>query len=214
MFGPAERNYDIYDQELLAVMRALDAWRHYLLGSPTMVQVFTDHKILTYFRQPRNLNRHQARWLLDLSEFDLTFEHILGKDLSAPDALSCRPDHIPTSNTDNEAVTLLPDELFINLIDASLSDKLCSSSALDPLVLDALHALPGAVPATFHSRLSDWHYDAGILTYQGRFYVPADADLCHSVVARHHDHPTAGHPGVLKTCQLVASEFWWPGLTS
>ena len=69
-------------------MRALDTWRHYLLGSPTTVQVFTDHKNLTYFRQPRNLNCRQARWLLDLSEYDLTFEHIPGKDLCAPDALA------------------------------------------------------------------------------------------------------------------------------
>ena len=168
MFGPAERNYDIYDWELLAVMRALDAWHHYLLGSPTTVQVFMDHKNLTYFRQPRNLNRQQARWLLNLSEFDLTFNHILGKDLCAPDALSCQPDHIPMSDTDNEVVTLLPDELFVNLIDVSLSDKLCSSSASDPLVLDTLHALPSAVPATFRSQLSNWHYNAGILTYQDR----------------------------------------------
>ena len=195
-------------------MGALDAWRHYLLGSPTTVNIFTDHKNLTYFRQPHNLNRRQARWLLDLLEFDLTFKHIPGRNLCAPDALSCWPDHIPTSDTDNEAVTLLPDELSVNLIDTSLSDKLCSSSASDPLVLDTLHALPGAVPATFHSRLSDWHYDAGILTYQGCIYVPADADLRHSVVAHHHDHPTAGHPSVLKTRQLVASEFWWLGLAS
>ena len=214
MFGPAECNYNIYDCELLAVMRALDAWRHYLLGSPTMVHIFTDHKNLTYFRQPRNLNCRQARWLLDLSEFDLMFEHILGRNLCAPNTLSCQPDHIPTSDTDNEAVTLLPDELFVNLIDTSLSDKLHSSSTSDPLVLDALHALPGAVPATFRSHLSDWHYDAGILTYQGRVYVPADATLRHSVVACHHDHPTAGHPSILKTHQLVASEFWWPGLAS
>ena len=51
-FGPAECNYDIYNWELLAVMWALDAWYHYLLGSPTIVQVFTDHKNLTYFQQP------------------------------------------------------------------------------------------------------------------------------------------------------------------
>ena len=69
--------YNIYDHELLAVMRALDAWFHYLLGSPTMVQVFTDHKNLTYFHQPCNLNHQQARWLLDISEFDLTCEHIV-----------------------------------------------------------------------------------------------------------------------------------------
>ena len=87
-FGPAECNYNIYNRELLAVMRALDAWRHYLLGSPTTVQVFTDHKNLTYFCQPHNLNHQQARWLLNLSEFNLTFEHIPGKDLCTPDTLS------------------------------------------------------------------------------------------------------------------------------
>ena len=48
-FGPAERNYDIYDHELLVIMKALDTWHHYLLGSPTTVKVFTDHKNLTYF---------------------------------------------------------------------------------------------------------------------------------------------------------------------
>ena len=195
-------------------MRALDTWCHYLLGSPTMVQVFADHKNLTYFCPPHNLNRRQARWLLNLSEFNLTLEHIPGKDLCAPDTLSRQPDHILTSDMDNEAVTLLPDKLFVNLIDTSLTDKLCSSSASDPLVLDALHALPGEVPAAFRSCLSNWHYNAGILTYQGCIYVPADADLRHSVVAHHHDHPTAGHPGILKTRQLVASEFWWLGLAS
>ena len=157
-------------------MRALDAWRHYLLGSPTTVQVFTDHKNLTYFQQPRNLNRQQARWLLDLSKFDLTFKHIPSQDLCAPNALSCHPDHIPASDTDNEAIILLP------------------SSASNLLVLDALHALPGEVPAAFCSCLSDWCYNVGILTYQGHIYVLANGNLHHSVITRHHDHPTAGHP--------------------
>ena len=142
------------------------------------------------------------------------FKHIPGRNLCAPDALSHRPNHIPTSDMDNEAVTLLPDELFVNLINTFLSDKLRSSSILDPLVLNTLHALLGAVPAAFRSHLSNWHYNAGILTYQGRIYVPADADLHHSIVAHHHDHPTVGHPGILKTRQLVALESWWPGLAS
>jgi hypothetical protein len=30
-----ERNYDIYDKELLAIIKALDAWRHYLEGAET-----------------------------------------------------------------------------------------------------------------------------------------------------------------------------------
>ena len=51
-FSPAERNYDIYNRELLAVIRALKSWWHYLHGSPFPVQIVTDHKNLTYFRSP------------------------------------------------------------------------------------------------------------------------------------------------------------------
>ena len=50
-FIPAECNYDIYDRELLAIIHTLKSWRHYLHGSPFPIQVFTDHKNLTYFRQ-------------------------------------------------------------------------------------------------------------------------------------------------------------------
>ena len=59
-FSPAERNYNIYDRELLAILHALKAWRQYLSGSPFPIQVFTDHKNLMYFRQAQHLNRRQA----------------------------------------------------------------------------------------------------------------------------------------------------------
>ena len=35
---------------------ALKSWRHYLHRFPFPVQVFTDHKNLTYFRSPQTLN--------------------------------------------------------------------------------------------------------------------------------------------------------------
>ena len=60
MFSPAERNYEIYDRELLAIIQALEEWRHYIQGSPHMTIVFSDHKNLTYFWEARKLNRRQA----------------------------------------------------------------------------------------------------------------------------------------------------------
>ena len=210
-FSPAERNYDIYDRELLAIIRALKSWRHYLRGAAHQVQVFTDHKNLLYFKEPQKLNRRQARWLLDLAEFDLKLIHVPGKDLSVPDALSRRPDMI-IDEEDNSDVTLLPHSLFVNLVDSELSSKLIQSSQGDPLVTKALQALEGEVPTQFRSRLSDWSYDAGVLFYQGRAYIPDSGDLRKEVVKSHHDHPTAGHPGYLKTRQLVSAEYWWPGL--
>uniref|UniRef100_A0A0W0FKC0 Reverse transcriptase domain-containing protein n=1 Tax=Moniliophthora roreri TaxID=221103 RepID=A0A0W0FKC0_MONRR len=56
-FTPTERNYKIYDRELLAITNALKAWEHYLLGGAHPVTVLSDHKNLTYFRTAQKLNR-------------------------------------------------------------------------------------------------------------------------------------------------------------
>ena len=48
-FSPTERNYEIYDRELLAIIRALEEWRHYIQGSPHTTIVLSDHKNLTYY---------------------------------------------------------------------------------------------------------------------------------------------------------------------
>ena len=213
-FSPAERNYDIYDQELLAVIRTLKSWHHYLHGSPFPVQVFTDHKNLTYFRQPQSLNRRQARWLIDLADFDLKMIHVPGKLLAGPDALSRRPDLLPSEDADNDGVTLLPPSLFVNMIDTALSQRIESASAGDPLVLQALQSMHEDIPLPFCSRFADWQVEAGILTYKGRVYVPTDDSLWCTILERCHDHESAGHPAFLKTRQLVAAEFWWPGLAS
>ena len=64
-----------------------------------------DHKNLTYFHQPQSLNRRQARWLIDLANFDLKMIHIPGKPLARPDALSRQPDLLPSEDADNNGVT-------------------------------------------------------------------------------------------------------------
>ena len=166
-FGPTEWNYDIYNRELLAIIHALKTWRHYLQRSETKVQVFTDHKNLLYFKEARKLNRQQARWMLDLTDYDLKLVHIPGKQLSAPDALSRRPDFIPKEDTNNEGVTLLPQTLFVRLVDMELNQKIAQSTKNNPQVLNALYTLENKTPAPFRFRLSDWKYDAEILTYQG-----------------------------------------------
>ena len=213
-FSPTEQNYNIYDRELLAVICTLKSWCNYLHGSPFPVQVFTDHKNLTYFRQPQALNRHQAPWLIDLTDFDLKMVHVPRKILAGPDALSRRPDLLPTDDSDNTDVTLLPPSLFVNLINTALSHQIESASAGDPLVLQALQSMHEDIPLPFRSWLADWQVEASILTYKGCVYVPANNSLRHAILERCHDHDSAGHPSFLKTCQLVATEFWWPGLAS
>ena len=48
-FNAAERNYEIYNRELLGIVHALETWRHYLHRSSFPTIILSDYKNLTYF---------------------------------------------------------------------------------------------------------------------------------------------------------------------
>ena len=72
-FNQMERNYEIYNCELLGIVHALKTWCHYLQGSQFPTVILLDHKNLTYFWTAQKLNHRQAHWSLFLSEFNLKF---------------------------------------------------------------------------------------------------------------------------------------------
>jgi len=61
LLNDMERNYEIHDKEMLAVIRCLEMWRHFLEGARTKFEIWTDHKNLEYFITNQKLNRWQAR---------------------------------------------------------------------------------------------------------------------------------------------------------
>ena len=69
--NPAERNYDIYDLELLAIVKALRHWRPLLAGSPHKIKVFSDHMNLQYWRDPQKISRRVAREVVELADYDI-----------------------------------------------------------------------------------------------------------------------------------------------
>ena len=46
---PTERNYEIHDKELLAIVRTLEIFHHYLKGREDTIEVWLDHRNLVYF---------------------------------------------------------------------------------------------------------------------------------------------------------------------
>ena len=56
-FTQTKRNYDIYERELLAVMKALAHWRQYLGWTKEPFVIMTDHANLQYWKSPKNLNQ-------------------------------------------------------------------------------------------------------------------------------------------------------------
>jgi hypothetical protein len=74
---PAECNYEIHDKELLAIVLALEHFRHYLEGHTNPIEIWTDHCNLVYFCQKQKLSRCQACWALYLSHFNFIIIHKL-----------------------------------------------------------------------------------------------------------------------------------------
>jgi len=61
---------------------------------------------------------------------------------------------------------------------------------------------------------SQWKVLAGVLTCEGRIYVPATDSLRGKVISLFHENPESGHFGALKTTEGVSSDFYWPAMDS
>ena len=60
--------------------------------------------------------------------------------------------------------------------------------------------------------LAECSETAGRLRYRSRLYIPASDNLCVHVLCQAHDAPAAGHPERAKILELIAREYFWPGM--
>jgi len=106
-----EWNYEIHDKEMLAIIHALEEWRHFLEGATYPVEIWTDHKNLKYFMTAKKLNCCQAHWSLHLARFDFLLHYCPRCTIGKLDALSRRADH-RNGASDNENVVLFQPEFL------------------------------------------------------------------------------------------------------
>ncbi|KIM64804.1 hypothetical protein SCLCIDRAFT_59378, partial [Scleroderma citrinum Foug A] len=180
----AEQNYQVYDLELLAVIRALKAWRPYLISPPEPTIFYTDHQNITYFRQPQDLTVQQMRWHSILQEYLIRFVHISGHRNGALDLLSWMAHFVPSVTPQ---LTLIPNSLVDrerggvkNLNPGSFSIKTTKISKKTPTSS----------------------------TNKKRIYIPVD--LRRDALREYHDVRPAGHPGVGAMMKKVLKHLWWP----
>ena len=127
------------------------------------------------------MNRRQARWALYLSEFDVKLVHIPGHKMIQSDALSRRPDFIPDEDNDNEDITMLPNNLFVNLIDVELQQRIANCDAMDKDATDALTTLLNQRSNAIGDQLNEWTMEKfngkHILFFKEKNYVAQNEEL-------------------------------------
>jgi len=179
--NPVEWNYEIYDKEMLAIVRALEEWRHFVEGAEHQFEIWTDHKNLEYFMTSKKLNRRQARWSLLLARFDFILHHRPGTSMGKSDALSRRADH-GSGSSDNDNMTLLTPDLFairtLEGIEIFGEEKdilkeirqQTETGDMEEEVVKVVKLL--RTTSTKSVKSNEWFLDKGIVHYRGRIYVP------------------------------------------
>src|SRR5918911_1832840 len=85
-FTPTQMKYPTRDLELLAIVDAVCAFRHYLIGITFTIR--TDHKTLIYLTGMRLERDRHYRWIDDLSAYDSDIIHLPGTKNFLADYLS------------------------------------------------------------------------------------------------------------------------------
>ena len=128
------------------------------------------------------------------------------------DALSRRPDHGIDESTGKEEQTLLPENMFINLLDINLQEWILNSCDKTMDIKATLEMIMKEGPTSLQHDLSNWKIEdingRKAIFYKGMNYIPNNQELQRDIVKIFHDHKTARHPGELETYNSVRQYYW------
>ena len=235
--SPAECNYEIYDKELMAIVRAFEEWRPELQSVINPIRVLSDHKNLEYFTSTKLLNRRQARWSQFLSQFNFKIVYRPGTAGGKPDALTRRSGDLPKEGDErslenhttiikpenilhvaavtpsnqqtitNSQQTVIPDPQQTN---PTLSQLFTEAYEKDPFPTKVIEMLNNNTRYCKDITLAECTVNNNRLLYRGCLWVPNYEPLRLHLMQQHHDSPTAGHPGRSKTLEYLSRTYTWP----
>lgn len=248
--SPAESNYDIYDKELLAIIKALEEWRPELAGVQSTFEIITDHKNLRTFLTAKKLNQRQVGWSEFLSQFNFIISYRPGSKALLPDTLSRLPGLKPIDPLDErlqqrfralipshkahrdlkqdflKKSTKLPDNENVDLI-ATLSNEIALIDVIYEVYEENKTAREMVICLKDSSRriwskplkrilmkdMSEFKLNNGLIYFRNRLFAPDHKELRLLIVQRTHSSGPAGHPGRVKTLDLLQRTYWWPQMT-
>lgn len=184
---PAEEKRTSYELEVLAIVKALEKFRVYLLNIP--FTIVTDCQAFTMTMSKKNLCVKVARWALFLAEFQYVIVHRPGKNMSHVDALSRNP--LPRVFLVEESV----DGMIIRLKRAQREDE----------------QIQAILKNVEENKTREYEVKNDLLyrVESGEYLVVVPKSMQTQVVQRAHGR---GHFGINKTEALVRNDYWFKGM--
>jgi len=154
-----ERNYEIHDKELLAIMEAFKEWKRYLWGEEEPVMVYTDHQNLQSFLTKKVWNQQQIRWAQELTNYNFKIVYRPGRIGGKPDTLSRRPEYRPEEGARHAEQSILKTEHVQKSVihQKGNAERALTSEKRQPTSLRIMQLLNNAIVPTKGSRFAAGH---------------------------------------------------------
>ncbi|GFS57918.1 retrovirus-related Pol polyprotein from transposon 412 [Trichonephila clavipes] len=229
-----ERNYCVTRKELLAIVKAIEHFHHYLYGQKFLLR--TDHASLTWLMNFRNTEGQVARWIQRLNEYYFDIRHRKGSSHGNADALSRRP--CPENCRHCSRVETKYDYAIRQITTSTATppdpwsdEKVREDQMADPDIKPLIEFMESSSnkpswqdisaysPTTkqYWALWNSLHLKNGVLyrkfesedgkTFRWQLVLPRSR--IPEVLKELHGSPTGGHFGVMKTLHRVRERFCW-----
>ena len=188
-----QRLKSVYERELMAIVFAIQKWRHYLIGRKFVVR--TDQKSMRFLLEQREVNLEYQKWLTKLLGFDFEIHYKPGMENKAADALSRKAVVAELLAVSVPTVVQLEE----------ISGEVEKDETLKKIIEDIQQN------STRHVGYS-WVQNR--LLRNGKLVVPRQSALTGVIMREFHNSQLGGHGGVLKTQKRIVEVFFWEGLMS
>ena len=153
-----ERNYEIHDKEMLAIIRELENWRHLLEGTHFKFEIWTDYKNLEYLK------------------------HVPGTKIGKADGLSRQPDWKVGIEKDNDNQVFIKDnwihnlqEVIIEGPEVGILEKIKKARSKDKDVVRVVEEMKKAKVREL--RGNEWQIEGDLMLKEGKMYMLRDEKL-------------------------------------
>ncbi|CAA7031808.1 unnamed protein product [Microthlaspi erraticum] len=183
----------IYERELMAIVLAIQKWRHYLLGRRFVVH--TDQKSLKFLLEQREVSIEYQKWLIKLLGFEFDIIYKPGVENKAADGLS-------RIVRDQEHYS--SKELMSLTVHATLElQDIFKEIAEDKQLEDQIQRVNDGKEEKREYTVVD-----GRLMCHGRLVIPRSSSHIPMILREFHSGVVGGHYRVLKTMKRIQSHFY------
>lgn len=227
----SERNSSPTERECLAVVHALQKWRHYLHGE--LFTVITDHLSLKWLLSLQDPREKLARWAIQIQDLDFKVEHRNGPELVIPDTLSrdavpkplCQRCYQPLEHEREEEVYASREEERVSRVAehyVEKGEKICAirhaqingNGPTKDELREAQAAEFGEVNAFVKKGRELMVDDEGIVrsTRQGEIPAWLPRSLVREVLEYVHGTRLTGHYKLHRTLARLKGKYAWKGM--